>query len=491
MMGGGRLVSVLLVSLLAAGESATFHQPIPSFPEGDELFFDLDLSDPLYRDMFEEERDVTPMIPEDVLQEESVAFSPMIPEGVDVVSDAMATTRNTCPDQEWPVMSGIYTLSSGQCITFASPSDPRAYASKFESSWTFQAAGDKEELELTCSDFQLDGSDDSFRIDNDGSGYASYTSNSPLITTTDGGVLKALFKSNRRMNAKGFKCVVRNTGSSDTPASMKRSDIAVNGVSLPLSHPDCGLQDLRIVNGEETIPNEYPWQVRTVTIWADRRGGSCGGSIINEKWILTAAHCVSRKSGGSVIAVKKITVMVGAHLKSVKQDPYGAYKVSGDIPPFVHSNYRFPSNDIALVRLSSSLTFTHTVGPVCLPPRSWASDDFIGADIIISGWGITESGSTPPSLRHAHTTGYSSDSCRQMYGSAVDSTVLCTSGSDVKKVCSGDSGGPATVLEDGRRFLVGAISFTGGCRSSRPDGHARVANFIDWIQSTSGVDFGI
>ncbi|XP_071548682.1 brachyurin-like [Panulirus ornatus] len=349
---------------------------------------------------------------------------------------------------------------------------------------------------MTCSDFVLAGGRDYLGIDNDGSRYVYYRRrNTPPTTTTTGGVLKAFFRTNRRGNAKGFKCTVTNTGNpaATTESSTTTEDITTTegGNNLPLSHPSCGIHNLRIVNGVETQPNEYPWQVWVVTFWSDGQGASCGGSIINEEWVLTAAHCISKTDDdGSVIPVSSIRVTVGAHLK---QEPgtHGGYNVQAEVPPSGHVNYDFPSHDIALLKLQSSLTFTQTVGPVCLPPRSWATDDFIGKNITMSGWGVTESGSSSTYLRHTHTTGYALASCRRIYGSSTDNTVLCTDGSAVKKVCSGDSGGPVTVSEEGRRFLVGVVSFTGGCTSTRPDGHGRVAYFIDWIESTTGIDFGI
>ncbi|XP_071528878.1 chymotrypsin-like elastase family member 2A isoform X2 [Panulirus ornatus] len=147
----------------------------------------------------------------------------------------------------------------------------------------------------------------------------------------------------------------------------------------------CGRRNTRIINGQVTKPNEYPWQVWVVTFWSDGRAASCGGSIISNRWVMTAAHCLSRS-----VRIRSIRVTVGAHDR-LNPGSHGGYNVYA-AAYVIHWGYRFPSFDIALIYLQRPLTFSRSVGPVCLPSSSWVTDDFVDDVITISGWGRTERG---------------------------------------------------------------------------------------------------
>ncbi|XP_071514799.1 chymotrypsin-like elastase family member 2A [Panulirus ornatus] len=245
----------------------------------------------------------------------------------------------------------------------------------------------------------------------------------------------------------------------------------------------CGRRNSRIYNGEETEPNEYPWQVWLVTLWTDRRAASCGGSIISSQWVMTAAHCLSRSN----IPVTIIRVTVGAHDRLIPGTT-GGYNVYASAYA-IHWNYGFPAYDIALIHLQQPLTLSRTVMPVCLPPSSWVKDDFVNEVITVSGWGRTEEGTAPRNLRDIETKGVSLSTCRSVYGQGLSDTVLCTDGTKLRKVCYGDSGGPAMIERNRRMYQVGVVSFTGSCSSTRPDGHCRVARMVGWIWFFLGYSF--
>lgn len=224
--------------------------------------------------------------------------------------------------------------------------------------------------------------------------------------------------------------------------------------------------------------------------WTDGLIRSCGGSIILERWILTAAHCTFRTNRArTALLIPSVEVAVGGH---VLNDPavHQGYWVSSEAV-FMHPELRL-QYDIALIRLQAPLTFTTTIAPVCLPPRSLASDDLAGESVTISGWGLTETGELAARLREYDTVGYSFSLCQEFYGSWMLPTQMCTDGSARKHTCSGDSGGP--VMSDGpqdRVMQVGVVSFgsSSGCDDTAPDGQVRLAAFISWIELVTGVTF--
>merc|ERR1719259_1437669 len=150
------------------------------------------------------------------------------------------------------------------------------------------------------------------------------------------------------------------------------------------------------------------------------------------------------------------------------------------------------SNDLALIHLSTPLELTDAIAPVCLPSRS--SPALKEGDMVTaSGWGKVNDdifGSisdvlnkvTLPILNHAE--------CAAYYGDAVvTENVVCMDTTGGHGVCSGDSGGPLTWAEDGKSVTRGITSFgpSAGCLSGHPDGDTRVKNYLDWIESSTGI----
>jgi V8-like Glu-specific endopeptidase len=113
--------------------------------------------------------------------------------------------------------------------------------------------------------------------------------------------------------------------------------------------------------------------------------------IINERQLLTAAHCLAKN--GHVAIPSDITVYVGSN-KVFAGLEYAVKEVAS------HSQYdnKAHINDIALLTLEESLTFTDSVGPACLPRKP--ASKYVGQGLTISGWGrISGNGATTSDLQ--------------------------------------------------------------------------------------------
>ncbi|XP_078600937.1 trypsin-3-like [Branchiostoma floridae x Branchiostoma japonicum] len=241
---------------------------------------------------------------------------------------------------------------------------------------------------------------------------------------------------------------------------------------------NCGvpaIQPNRIVGGEEAKPGSWPWQVsvRYYTSYP------CGGSIIAPNWIVTAAHCFG---GDTNPKPKDWKIRVGSHYKNKKdlnQPDLDVIKV------IVHKQYnsRTVDNDIALMKLSSSITFDDYASPVCLPTVD-APD---GTMCYVTGWGDTKGTGSDDVLRQAKVPVMSSKTCssRSYYGGLVTHNMICAGyeqgGVDA---CQGDNGGPLVCdySSSGQWTLDGITSWGNGCAGEyKPGVYTRVSQYVSWI----------
>ncbi|XP_017864767.1 PREDICTED: trypsin alpha-like [Drosophila arizonae] len=216
--------------------------------------------------------------------------------------------------------------------------------------------------------------------------------------------------------------------------------------------------DGRIVGGSPTSISSFPWQISL-----QRNGGhSCGGSIYNSRIIVTAAHCLQ-----------------GVSASSLKVRAGSSYWNSGgsliQVAAFRNHEGYNPNtmvNDIAVIRLSSALSFNSNIKAIGLATYNPAN----GAAASVSGWGTQSSGSNsiPAQLQYVNVKIVSQASCASSsysYGSQIKNTMICAAASG-KDACQGDSGGP--LVSGG--VLVGVVSWGTGCAYSNYPGVSK--NFL-------------
>ncbi|KAI3389202.1 hypothetical protein SNEBB_004861 [Seison nebaliae] len=234
----------------------------------------------------------------------------------------------------------------------------------------------------------------------------------------------------------------------------------------------CGVSGsiTRIVNGDIVEPNSIPFIVRLAVQRADG-WYLCGGSIINNRWIVTAAHCVE----GAISSY----IYVGDHTRFKWDLPTEVMMEIENIE--MHSDYIGSSSkiayDIALMRTKNEITFGVGVQPICLSEL----EKNIGDEVTVAGWGrVSTSGSTSTELRKVNID-IKADSFCGVSDDDEQDTVFCAGDIDnARDTCFGDSGGPLYYVKDGRFTVVGVISYTiSGCIGK--GGYTKLPFFKNWM----------
>jgi len=236
----------------------------------------------------------------------------------------------------------------------------------------------------------------------------------------------------------------------------------------------------KIVNGKWSKEGTRPWQVLLIL-----DGYRCGGSILTKNHILTAAHCTEG------LDPDKFHVFVGAnYVPDNYEDGYWprGYRVK---KVYQHKNYNPDTfdNDIAILVLDESLTWSKKVVPACMPELD-EEDPEDGTDCIVSGFGtVAEGGDLPDYLKE--TTVSIDDSCGK--NSGITSNMICA-GAPETDSCQGDSGGPLVCKSEWRRRYVqrGVVSFGRGCANQGyPGVYVRLSKYINnfWIFAHTDSDF--
>ncbi|RXN03559.1 chymotrypsin-like protease CTRL-1 [Labeo rohita] len=203
----------------------------------------------------------------------------------------------------------------------------------------------------------------------------------------------------------------------------------------------CGVP---VINGQNAISGSWPWQV---SLQLPTGFHFCGGSLINQNWVLTAAHC---------------RVVVGYHRVILREHDRGSnaepIQTKLDSKVITHPLYssKPTNNDTALLKLASPVTYTPRISPVCLAPS--AINILPGTRCFTTGWGQTATTSSPMILQQTGIPITSPAVCRQIWGqSKITDAMICAGGSGSSS-CQGDSGGPLVCKRSGVWTLVGAVS---------------------------------
>ncbi|CAJ0567939.1 unnamed protein product, partial [Mesorhabditis spiculigera] len=229
----------------------------------------------------------------------------------------------------------------------------------------------------------------------------------------------------------------------------------------------------RIVGGQPTVAHSWPWVVELFF----RNSSKCGGALISEDLVLTAAHCLH----ASRIA-KNYAVIVGSHQTGSGQ--YHRVEALAVHPTF---NLVWPSSwDVAVLKITPPVKLSEKASPVCIP--TLAPPPF--QVCAVAGWGLTqENGTRSQVLQEIHVPVLPANVCNNMahYGGLVHSPSMFCAGYSQGAIdsCQGDSGGPLMCLRQGKWELQGLVSWGIGCgRPGRPGVYSKISAFWPWIKVT-------
>merc|ERR1711892_450520 len=182
----------------------------------------------------------------------------------------------------------------------------------------------------------------------------------------------------------------------------------------------------RIVGGTEATPHSFPWMAALFI----NDAWFCGGTLISDEYILTAAHCTTDATTARIL--------LGAHdVKAAEEE-------------------------------------------------GWAHEDCVA-----SGWGKPSDSASgiSPVLRHVTVDTITSLICALKFPTIINHNIICISGKDGKSSCNGDSGGPLHLVQNGIYKQIGITSFgsSQGCEIGSHAGFTRPTSYLDWIETNTGI----
>jgi len=244
----------------------------------------------------------------------------------------------------------------------------------------------------------------------------------------------------------------------------------------------------RIVGGKEARQGAWPW---SAALGHPLSGGRfkvvCGGSLIDERHVLTAAHCFPGGRNSGITHARLGEHNVDSSRDGASPEDVAISRVTN------HRSYDADSleNDISVLRLSRSVRFSQEIAPVCLPDAYVGNDLTRVGDPTVIGWGSTRTGgSTSSALRQAPIQVVDLNTCSRAYSQVqrvdIGSKQVCA-GRGSTDTCTGDSGGPMMVPDrSGSWSVVGITSFGVECaREDFPGVYTRVSEYLQWIRSNT------
>ncbi|XP_033127295.1 limulus clotting factor C-like [Anneissia japonica] len=280
----------------------------------------------------------------------------------------------------------------------------------------------------------------------------------------------------------------------------------------PTCKPVCGKatgeKQAYVFGGNDTISGQWPWHT---AVHQHRNGKSlliCGGSVITDTLVLTAAHCVRERSSKREFANTTYTVEVGKYYRNYHNRDQEWIQSINVTEIFVHHNYNpfTLEGDIAVLRLEKAMNYTSRVRPVCIPTLSGTKRNLKpGNKGVLTGWGKTHGRKhgLPDVLQQATIPVVSRLRCQRNYQNAypdnhniiVTRNMFCA-GFEEGGVdsCTGDSGGPMVFSRgEGEMkswYIEGIVSWGspgGQCGLPNEFGvYTKVSKYLSWLN-----EFGI
>ncbi|XP_012661150.1 testisin-like [Otolemur garnettii] len=254
------------------------------------------------------------------------------------------------------------------------------------------------------------------------------------------------------------------------------------GLTIPGS---CGRRTIlsRVVGGHDSELGRWPWQ-GSLRYWGFH---VCGVSLLNHRWVLTAAHCFARSDNPISWSVQFGELTSRPSMWNLEAY-YNRYQVQNIYlsPKYLGS----PPNDIAMVRLFSDISYSTHVRPICLPAST--SEFQNRTNCWVTGWGNIEEKQALPSpytLQEVEVAVINSTMCHHLFRKRafrlnIFGDMVCAGDPQGgKDSCFGDSGGPLVCKKNGLWYQIGIVSWGEGCgRPNRPGVYTNITHHFRWIQ---------
>uniref|UniRef100_A0A182N980 Peptidase S1 domain-containing protein n=1 Tax=Anopheles dirus TaxID=7168 RepID=A0A182N980_9DIPT len=258
----------------------------------------------------------------------------------------------------------------------------------------------------------------------------------------------------------------------------------------------CGARTVfarRIRYGNKAEDGSWPWHAIVFHLKPSTMTYACGGSILDQNTILTAAHCLMVEE--KLISLERLLVQVGKNQLWQFDSRMQEHEVHALIvhPGFSSSR---AGNDIALVKLSSYISYTDYVKPISLWNRTDAENAIVGTWGTVIGFGLDESDTVSGSLREARVPVVSLIECIDHFGRHLTSSMICAGNRDGIGPCNGDSGGGLFFNFGDVWYIRGVVSFTKArddadiCDPESYTVYTDVAKHRSWIQPQLRGDSG-
>ncbi|CAB3249017.1 unnamed protein product [Arctia plantaginis] len=280
----------------------------------------------------------------------------------------------------------------------------------------------------------------------------------------------------------------------DTLVDPSTAALASHPAWTKLDKLDCGESAVdRIIGGYNAALGQFPWIARLGYVEDDEFDWMCGGALVSDRHVVTAAHCVQKYDYGPVLT----KIRVGEH--DIRKDPDCELSVCA--PPVQdvavkkivpHPDFNKPAfhNDLAMIELEKPVTLNNYVAPVCLPRTKEQLQTFnMGEVLTVAGWGkmnmTTEDRADV--LQVVAVPVVEPSKCDSFgKGFKLATSEICAGAEHNKDACGGDSGGPMMKIYDTpdgpKHYLVGVVSFGPTiCGIKKPGVYVSIAHFIKWI----------